>query len=253
MDRHAPPLVAWRCAGLNRCPLVQQPWGTGVSKSRAILASYVGVVLFASVIFVAAGKLAYWQGLLYLTLALIGTTLNHVLAKPGSNITVERASEARKGEAWDKRLLGAYFVVTIVMFVIAGLDSGRFAWSGQVPLAVTFAGVILMLLGQTIFAVARRQNEFFSGTVRIQTERGHLVCDTGLYRNIRHPGYLGMVLLLLAFPLVLNSYWSFIPALLGAAVLVLRTTLEDRYLTDHLQGYAEYATRTRWRLIPIIF
>lgn len=79
------------------------------------------------------------------------------------------------------------------------------------------------------------------------------MCDAGLYRLIRHPGYLGMLISLLAFPLVINSYWSFVPAVLGAAVLVLRTTLEDRYLSDHLQGSADYATRTRWRLMPIIF
>jgi protein-S-isoprenylcysteine O-methyltransferase Ste14 len=176
-----------------------------LSKSRAIVASYVGVALYASVIFIAAWKLAYWQGLLYLALALIGTTLNHVLAKPGSNIAAERANEARKGETWDKRLLGALFAISIVMFVIAGLDSGRFGWSGDVPAAVTLTGVVLMLLGQTIFALARRQNAFFSGTVRIQDERGHRVCDTGLYQYVRHPGYLGMLSSLLAFPLVLNA------------------------------------------------
>lgn len=224
-----------------------------MSKSRAIVASYVGVVLYASIIFIAAGKLAYWQGLLYLALALIGTTLNHVLAKPGSDIAAVRANEAREGESWDKRLLGASFAISTVMFVIAGLDSGRFGWTGAVPLAVTVTGVVLMLLGQTIFAVARRQNEFFSATVRIQEERGHRVCDTGLYRYVRHPGYLGMLMSLLAFPLVLNSYWSFIPALLGAGVLVLRTALEDRFLTGNLQGYAQYTTITRWRLAPFIF
>lgn len=230
-----------------------EPLGAGLSKSRAIVASYVGVVLYASVIFIAAGKLAYWQAWLYLTLALIGTTLTHALAKPGSDIATERVSGAREGEAWDKRLLGVSFAVSIVMFVVAGLDSGRFGWSGEVPLLVTVAGVILMLLGQTLFAVARRQNDFFSSTVRIQTERGHHVVDTGLYRHVRHPGYLGMLISLLAFPLVLNSYWSFIPAVVGAAVLILRTALEDRYLMGQLPGYSEYATRTRWRLIPRVF
>jgi protein-S-isoprenylcysteine O-methyltransferase Ste14 len=225
----------------------------GMGRAKAIVASYVGVVVFASVIFLAAGKVAYWQGLLYLALALVGTTLNHVLAKPGSNQAAERANEAQSGEAWDKRLLGVSFLLSIVMFAVAGLDSGRFGWSGAVPMAVTVAGVILMLLGQTIFAVAQRQNQFFSATVRIQEERGHRVCDTGLYRLIRHPGYLGMLLMLLAFPLVLNSYWALIPAVAGAAVLVLRTALEDRFLTEHLAGYVHYAARTKWRLIPLIF
>ncbi|HYV48158.1 MAG TPA: isoprenylcysteine carboxylmethyltransferase family protein, partial [Myxococcaceae bacterium] len=78
-------------------------------------------------------------------------------------------------------------------------------------------------------------------------------CSRLLYRHVRHPGYLGMLVSLVAFPLVLGSYWSFIPAVLGVAVLVLRTALEDRYLTDHLEDYAEYAARTRWRLIAIVF
>lgn len=84
-----------------------------MSTPRAIVASYVGVVLFASVIFIAAGRMSYWQGLLYLTLALTGTTLNHVLEKPGSNITLHRANEALQGETWDKRLLGIHFVISL--------------------------------------------------------------------------------------------------------------------------------------------
>ncbi len=79
------------------------------------------------------------------------------------------------------------------------------------------------------------------------------VCDTGLYRVVRHPGYLGMLLSLLAFPLVMNAYWAFLPALLAAALLVARTVLEDRFLMRELHGYADYAARTKWRLIPGVF
>ena len=140
-----------------------------------------------------------------------------------------------------------------VGFIVAGLDSGRFGWTGAVPAGVTIAGSALMLGGQALFAVAKRENAFFSSTVRIQTERGHQTCDTGLYRLVRHPGYLGMLLSMLGFPLVMNAYWAMIPVGFAAVLLVVRTVLEDRFLQGELAGYAEYARRTRWRLLPGVF
>lgn len=224
-----------------------------MSKTKAIVASYIGVLAFASLVFLGAGRLVYWQGLLYVALSLVGATLSHVLVPAGSQITANRAREARGGQKWDRRLLGVHSIVTVVTFVTAGLDSGRFGWSGGVPLGVTVAGGALMLAGQLVFALAKRENEFFSSTVRIQTERDHQVCDAGLYAFVRHPGYLGMVVSQLAFPLVMGSYWAFIPAALGAAILVVRTRLEDRFLNSELPGYQEYAVRTRWRLVPGVF
>jgi protein-S-isoprenylcysteine O-methyltransferase Ste14 len=221
-----------------------------VGKTRAIVVSYVGVLVYASFVFIGAWKLAYWQGWLYVALAVLGTTIGHALTPPDSDLAERRTEETGAGQEWDRRLLKLFFLVNVVMFLVAGADSGRFGWSGSVPLFVTLAGAALMIAGQTLFAMAKRENAFFSATVRIQTEHGHAVCDTGLYRLVRHPGYLGMLLTLLAFPLVMNSYWAFVPALLGAAILVARTMLEDRFLARELAGYAEYATTTRFMLIP---
>jgi protein-S-isoprenylcysteine O-methyltransferase Ste14 len=221
--------------------------------ARAIVASYAGVLFFAAFVFVGAGRVSYWQGGLYLLLALVGTTVSHLLVPAGSTMTADRAREAPRGQAWDKRLLGAYFLVTIATFLTAGMDSGRFGWSGEVPVAVTVAGAGLMLLGQVLFALAKRENAFFSATVSIQTGRGHRVCETGPYRIVRHPGYLGMLASLLAFPLVVNSYWAFVPAGIGALLLVLRTVLEDRFLIERLPGYVDYTKRTRSKLLPGIF
>jgi len=225
----------------------------GTGKARAIVASYVGVLLYAALVFLGAGKIAYWQGLLYVALALVGTTLSHILVPAASTITADRFREAQAGRDWDRQLLRWFFLINVVTFLTAGLDSGRFGWTGYVPLIVTVTGVVLMLSGQVLFAVAKRENAFFSSTVRIQTERGHRVCDTGLYRFVRHPGYLGMLMSLLAFPLVLNSYWALVPAGVGAALLVIRTILEDRFLVEELPGYKDYADRTRWKLIPVLF
>jgi protein-S-isoprenylcysteine O-methyltransferase Ste14 len=224
-----------------------------MNQTKAIVTSYVGVVVFAGFVFLGAWRLAYWQAFLYLALAVAGTTLSHVLVPPGSDLTERRAREAQAGQSWDKQLLGAHFVASIATFLTAGLDSGRFGWSGPVPMGVTIAGAALMLLGQAAFAFAKGENAFFSSTVRIQKERDHRVCDTGLYRFVRHPGYLGMLMSLLAFPLVMNSYWAFVPTLVGAVILLARTALEDRFLIRELPGYDDYATKTRWRLVPGVF
>lgn len=226
---------------------------TTMRKCSAVLASYAGVLAYSAFIFLGAWRLLYWQGILYVCVALAGVTMNHLLARRDSDIAVERVSRVGAGETWDKRILAGYFLASVVAFVVAGLDSGRFGWSGRVPLPVTCGGVALMLLGQLLFALARRENEFFTSTAAIQSGRGHRVCETGPYRFVRHPGYLGMLMSLLAFPLVLQSFWAFIPVSAGALLLVVRTRLEDRFLLERLAGYARYATGTRWRLIPWVF
>jgi protein-S-isoprenylcysteine O-methyltransferase Ste14 len=96
-------------------------------------------------------------------------------------------------------------------------------------------------------------NPFFEKTVRIQTERGHRVIDTGPYRFVRHPGYLGFFGWGLSTPLLLGSWWAFLPALLSMVSLVIRTALEDRTLREELAGYREYASKVRYRLIPGIW
>ncbi|PIQ25982.1 isoprenylcysteine carboxylmethyltransferase family protein [bacterium (Candidatus Blackallbacteria) CG17_big_fil_post_rev_8_21_14_2_50_48_46] len=224
-----------------------------MQKSKAIIASYLGLIFFSAFIFLGAGKLWYWQGFLYLVAALIGTTFNHLLLPKGSTLTEERMKTAQNGLDWDKKILGLTFILSLVTFFVAGLDSGRFHWTGKVPLSLTVIGVLLLLTGQLIFAFAKRENAFFSSTVRLQTEIGHQVCASGLYRVVRHPGYLGLILANLGFPLIMNAYTAFLPTLLGIALILLRTQLEDRFLNENLEGYRAYAQKTPYRLIPWVY
>lgn len=221
-----------------------------MTQGRAILASYVGVLVLAAPIFIGAGRLWFPPGLLYLAVALAGATLSHLLLPPGSDLTARRASTAREGERWDRRILLEILAVNLVAFTVAGLDAGRSGRSA--PAAVSLAGAVLMLAGQLLFALARRENAFFFSTVRLEPGT-HRVCDTGPYRRVRHPGYLGLVASTLAFPLVLGSTWAAPLSALAAALLVVRTSLEDRFLRENLAGYAAYALRTRWRLLPGLY
>jgi protein-S-isoprenylcysteine O-methyltransferase Ste14 len=106
------------------------------------------------------------------------------------------------------------------------------------------------LAGYALASYALVANRYFSGVVRIQTDRDQTVVTGGPYHWVRHPGYAGGLLTYACVPLLLDSYWTFIPAVILAVVLVVRTALEDQALQDQLPGYREYAQRVRYRLIP---
>jgi protein-S-isoprenylcysteine O-methyltransferase Ste14 len=108
-------------------------------------------------------------------------------------------------------------------------------------------------LGYVLSSWALLENRFFSGVVRIQKDRGHQVVSTGPYGFVRHPGYAGALLAYLVTPVLLDSTWAFIPAVLMAGVVILRTALEDRTLQEELPGYKDYARKTRYRLLPGIW
>ncbi|MHB1319112.1 MAG: methyltransferase family protein, partial [Anaerolineae bacterium] len=114
-------------------------------------------------------------------------------------------------------------------------------------------GMVLVVLGWAVSTWALVENAYFSGVVRIQADRGHLVCDTGPYRIVRHPGYAGLFLTLPGSVLALSSLWAIVPVVVALVVAVVRTALEDRTLQDELPGYRAYAQRTRWRLVPGVY
>jgi protein-S-isoprenylcysteine O-methyltransferase Ste14 len=112
------------------------------------------------------------------------------------------------------------------------------------------AALSVILAGYALATWALMENRFFSGTVRIQRERGHVVVSSGPYGWVRHPGYAGSVLSFVATPIWLDSRWALLAAALLVAAIVVRTALEDRTLQAELPGYAAYARRVRWRLAP---
>jgi len=133
--------------------------------------------------------------------------------------------------------------------IIAGLDE-LFQWSPGFSPTVKIISLIIILAGYTLASYALIENRFFSGMVRIQTDRGHKVVSGGPYRWVRHPGYAGSLITYPVIPLLLDSEWTFIPAILLIIILVIRTYLEDKTLQKELPGYADYANKVRYRLVP---
>jgi len=215
--------------------------------------SALGLVGYAIVIFLAAGTLRWLWGWVLLGLTAAVLAAHVVVLVP---INPELLAERQEGfrppgtKAWDRwvAVLSAS-LGTIVLYLVAGLDV-RFSWSGGMPPGVHLAGLAFSALGYALFLWAMAANAFFSEGVRVQHERGHTVASGGPYRWVRHPGYVGAMLSMLATPLLLGSSWSVVPAALGALGYILRTALEDRTLLEELPGYREYAQRTRFRLLP---
>jgi len=153
---------------------------------------------------------------------------------------------------WDFVWGSIFGPILLAVHVVAGLDAIRFEWSTMSPLLWPI-GLILFVSGAALLSWSMGVNPFFEKTVRIQTERGHRVIDTGPYAFVRHPGYVGFSGWCVSAPLLLGSWWAFLPAILSVIGLVVRTALEDRTLRQDLEGYAAYSERVRYRLLPGIW
>ena len=176
------------------------------------------------------------------------------LRRRDPDLLKERMTGRTKPDAkgWDRTILRAYAAALAVMLIVAPLDAVRFRWS-HVPR--TLQGAALAGLGAAWFLLMRvfQENRFLSEVVRIQTDRGHAVCTTGPYRIVRHPMYVAIIVTVLLVPILLGSLYALIPAALVVALFVLRTAFEDKTLRAELPGYADYAARVRWKLVPHVW
>jgi protein-S-isoprenylcysteine O-methyltransferase Ste14 len=222
-------------------------------KTNYLIKHFLGTFLFFAIIFASAGRIDYWQGLVYVSIGFIMFILNYTVLKIDSELLDERSKPGEGTKKWDKTILGLSFLIAISMYITAGLDSGRYHWSPDFHWSIYLLGIILTILGQLLFLIAQKQNRFFSITVRIQTDREHIVCETGLYKIVRHPAYLGSIIQSLGFPLFFGSLWSIIPICVSIILLIIRTNMEDRTLKIELKGYLEYAEKTRYKIIPYIW
>ncbi len=160
----------------------------------------------------------------------------------------ERWRRGQTGE--DPARLAAIRLLFLVLFVYALLDTGRLHWSDGVPAALSglALGSFALAFLWELWAVA--VNRFFVPVIRLQPERGHAVVTRGPYAVVRHPGYAGMTVMGPAAALAIGSWGALAPGLALAGLFLARTAHEDAFLRRHLDGYAEYAGRVRYRLLP---
>jgi len=158
-----------------------------------------------------------------------------------------------KEKRWDKYFVYILFVSFVIWFVIMPLDAQRFAWTTNFPVWLKSVGLIF-LIGSAFFLFrSYRDNSFVSPLVRIQSERGQKVVSTGVYGFVRHPMYLGGILLFLGAPLLLGSVYGLIVGIFLSILFLIRITGEEKMLVEELDGYVDYKKKVKYRLIPYIW
>lgn len=221
---------------------------------RLITQTILGIGIVFALLFIPAGRLSWWAAWVfigtYFAAVFIGVTF---LQGKDPELVNERRQVGKDVKNWDKMITFLFSLVFIPLtLVISGLDQ-RFGWSTQFPIFLQILALISGLLCFAMIFWGMSTNTHFESYVRIQEDRDHKPVTSGPYKFVRHPGYLGMSLSALMIPLILGSWWALIPAGIAATLIVIRTALEDRTLEAELPGYAEYATRTRYRLLPGIW
>lgn len=205
-------------------------------------------ILFGAILFAAAGRWDIPQFWGYLTIFYAATMVNSfVLWKTDPTLIQERLKPGPGGKDPVLRIAG--MLAFSAHWLLAGFDAGRYHWS-SVPRPLQIAGLIALALAMSVSIWAMSVNRFFSSEVRIQRDRGHHVVTTGPYQWIRHPGYFAALLMTASSPLALGSWWSAAPVVLVVPLFFRRLFLEERLLLAELEGYAEYAARVRFRLVP---
>jgi protein-S-isoprenylcysteine O-methyltransferase Ste14 len=194
----------------------------------------------------------WWEAWVYALIVIVGFVISRALAaRKHPDLLAERARfmDHEDTASWDKVLAPLVGLGGGLIPLVAGLDA-LFNWSLTFSLPLKLVALAVFVAGYALGAYALMENRYFSGTVRIQTERDHKVVSSGPYRWVRHPGYAGALLSYLATPIFLDAAWAFLPVLFLGTVLVIRTALEDQTLQNQLAGYSDYAQKVRYRLLP---
>jgi len=230
-----------------------------MQKKMSLPLVVIQVVFFVLVVplmpLLISGRWSWWEAWVYAAICIVGFAASRALAaKQHPAILAERARMLQHTDTkpWDKVLAPLVGIGGGLVPLVVGIEA-RFAQQVDFGQVIKFAALIFILSGYVLSAWALIENRFFSGVVRIQTERGHTVISSGPYRWLRHPGYAGALLAYMGTPFLLDSAWALLPALFLLVVLVVRTALEDRTLQAELPGYREYAAQVRYRLLPGIW
>jgi protein-S-isoprenylcysteine O-methyltransferase Ste14 len=222
-------------------------------RTRHLLVSVGGGILWSAiagaVMFGAAGRLnvlGIW--VLLVIMAVLGTI----------TVATLRSGEFRERHAHGPGDVGkattAMLRLSVLATLIVGaLDAGRFHWSRPAPWALELLGMTCFAAGLAFAFWAVAVNRHYTHEIRVQVERNHSVIERGPYRYIRHPSYIGLMVVLPAAAMALGSWWALLPALASWAVLIRRTAVEDRLLLSQLPGYADYAARVKYRLVPALW
>ena len=210
--------------------------------------SFLPLVL-ALLIFLPAGTFNYWQVYVYCGILVVPIIFVLFYFLKNDPKFLERRTKAKEKEKQQIHIAILSTLIFLAGFIIPGLDH-RFGWS-SVPMNIVLLADLIILLGYLIIFFVFKQNSYASRIIEVDEEQK--VISTGLYSIVRHPMYVGVLIMYIPTPLALGSYWGLIPFALLPLSLALRILNEEKVLSENLPGYKEYCQKTRYRLIPYIW
>lgn len=216
---------------------------------QAIGKAALGIVLVAALIFLPAGTFRFPNGWLFLTVLFIPMLAAGAVLTVKNPDLLKKRLNVREPEQTQRRVIGASALVFVLGFVLAGLcfRLRRFL----VPQWVVWAACAVFLSGYALYGVVLAHNRWLSRAVEIQPDQQ--LVDSGPYAVVRHPMYTAVLLMFPAIPLILGSWPAFVLFLAFPCILVRRIQNEEQVLTVGLDGYADYKSRVRYRLIPLVW
>jgi protein-S-isoprenylcysteine O-methyltransferase Ste14 len=217
--------------------------------TRALWWSILGSLAMAAFVFIPAGTLNYWQGWLFLAVFAAASGATTVYLAVHDPALLERRMTGKEKEGNQRIIQGFLFVAFIGLLVVSALDHrlGR----SVVPWPVSILGDVLIVVSFFLIFLVFRENSFGGSTIRIAED--HKVISTGPYALVRHPMYAAALPMLIGIPLALGSWWGLLVVAVFVPALVWRIIDEERFLLQNLPGYAEYARRVRYHLIPYVW
>ncbi|MBQ7969324.1 MAG: isoprenylcysteine carboxylmethyltransferase family protein [Clostridia bacterium] len=216
---------------------------------NALTKFLLGLVLLGALIFLPAGTFDYLGGWIFMAALFIPVLIMGGVLFIKAPTLLEKRLKNKEKEKEQKSVVALSGLVFIGGFVVSGLDF-RFGWSNM-PRAVMIISALVFVFGYALFGEVMRENAYLSRIVEVQA--GQKVIDSGLYGIVRHPMYMSTVLMFLAMPLILGSWYAFILFCVHPFLLASRIKNEEKILTEGLSGYSEYKQKVKYRMIPFIW
>ena len=221
-----------------------------------VLGSSLFILLFPVMIILLSGDLTWLAGWIFsLWFLLLCYSTIYYLYRKDPALLEERYKKPGTGneEGWDKYVVAGLVIGFTSWIIIMPLDAKRYGWSPIFPWWLQVIGVITLVGSYYLFFRSYADNTFLSPLVRIQEERKHTVVSTGVYGFVRHPMYLGAILMLIGTPLLLGSVYGVLAGVVVTLLLMGRIIGEEKMLSRELEGYQEYMQKVRYRLIPHVW
>lgn len=216
---------------------------------QAISKFFLGFLLIATLLFLPAGTLCYWNAWLLLAILFIPMFIAGLVMMIFSPELLKKRLNAKESEKEQQQVIKFSALMFIAAFLSAGF-SFRFNWLRLSP-SISYIAAVIFLLAYCMYAEVLRENAYLARTIEVQ--EGQKVIDTGLYGVIRHPMYTATILLFLSMGLVLGSLLSFIILLCYLPLIIKRIRNEEAVLEKDLEGYLAYEKKVQYRLFPVIW